>query len=73
MNMTSDLVVFSGNSNIPLAEEVCHHLEVPLGKSIVKRFSDGEVWVKIEENVRGKDHIDTASTLNNIGLVKKNQ
>ncbi|MCB1142251.1 MAG: ribose-phosphate pyrophosphokinase [Leptospiraceae bacterium] len=53
--MTSDLVVFSGNSNIPLAEEVCHHLEVPLGKSIVKRFSDGEVWVKIEENVRGKD------------------
>lgn len=49
------LKIFSGNSNIPLAEEVCENLHIPLGKAIVKRFSDGEISVDIGENVRGMD------------------
>jgi ribose-phosphate pyrophosphokinase len=49
------LKIFSGNSNIPLAEEMCQYLQIPLGKATVKRFSDGEVAVDIGENVRGMD------------------
>ncbi|MFH0811563.1 MAG: ribose-phosphate pyrophosphokinase [Pseudomonadota bacterium] len=53
--MLERLKIFSGNSNIPLAEEVCENLHIPLGKAIVKRFSDGEISVDIGENVRGMD------------------
>lgn len=49
------LKIFSGNANIPLAQEICDILGVPLGKSIVKSFSDGEIMVEIGENVRGRD------------------
>ncbi|MBM9592807.1 ribose-phosphate diphosphokinase, partial [Leptospira sp. 201903075] len=51
----SEVVVFSGNANRPLAEEICKHLGIPNGQISVKRFSDGESSVKIEENVRGRD------------------
>jgi ribose-phosphate pyrophosphokinase len=51
----SNLAVFSGNSNRPLAEEICANLSIELGKATIKRFSDGEIAVKIEENVRGRD------------------
>jgi len=51
----SGLLVFSGNANRPLAESVCHELNVPLGKALVSRFSDGEVQVEIEENVRRQE------------------
>lgn len=53
--MINDYVIFSGNSNKPLAEAICKELGISLGKSTCKRFSDGEVSVKIEENVRGRD------------------
>ena len=49
------LKIFSGNANIPLAQEICDILGVPLGKSTVKSFSDGEIMVEIGENVRGRD------------------
>ena len=49
------LKIFSGNSNISLAKEICECLGVPLGKAEVKTFSDGEVFVEIKESVRGKD------------------
>jgi len=49
------LKIFSGNSNIPLAREICGHLSVPLGSAKVKNFSDGEIMVEIGENVRGRD------------------
>ena len=49
------LKIFSGNANIPQAQEICDILGVPLGKSIVKSFSDGEIMVEIGENVRGRD------------------
>ncbi|HMM57208.1 MAG TPA: ribose-phosphate diphosphokinase [Rudaea sp.] len=49
------LLVFSGNANRDLAQAVCHELNVPLGKALVSRFSDGEVQVEIEENVRRQE------------------
>ena len=47
--------VFSGNANVPLAQEVCDVLGIPMGKAKVTRFSDGEVNVQILESVRGSD------------------
>jgi ribose-phosphate pyrophosphokinase len=49
------LIIFSGNSNPPLAEEICRHLGIPLGAINLARFSDGELYCQILENVRGKD------------------
>ena len=48
------LMVFTGNANPKLADAVVKHLGIPLGKALVGRFSDGEVQVEIQENVRGK-------------------
>jgi ribose-phosphate pyrophosphokinase len=45
--------IFSGNANRDLAESICRYLETPLGKAQVTRFSDGENYVEINENVRG--------------------
>ncbi len=47
--------IFTGNSNPQLAEKICKHLELPPGKIEVGQFPDGEVSVKIKENVRGRD------------------
>jgi len=49
------LVVFAGNSNIELAEDICRHIGIKLGDAQVKTFSDGEIQIEIRENVRGKD------------------
>ena len=49
------LKIFTGNSNRPLAEEICLHMKVPLGEATVTSFPDGESFVKINENVRGQD------------------
>lgn len=49
------MLIFSGNANRPLAEAIANHLSLPMGKASVDRFSDGEVQVEIEENVRGRD------------------
>jgi ribose-phosphate pyrophosphokinase len=51
----SSLKVFAGSANLPLAEEICDYLGIPLGKVKLKRFSDGEVSFQILENVRGQD------------------
>src|SRR5713226_3118323 len=53
--MTYELKLFSGNANRSLAEEIAQYLRVPLSDAEVSRFSDGEVFVKINENVRGTD------------------
>ena len=50
-----DLKVFSGNANQALAQEICDHLKIPLGKINLTKFSDGELYCQILENVRGKD------------------
>jgi len=64
MQPREEITIFSGNANIPLAKEICDYLKVPLGSAEVKRFSDGEVWVEIDENVRGKDVFVVQSTSN---------
>ncbi|WP_114278075.1 ribose-phosphate diphosphokinase [Thioalbus denitrificans] len=48
-------MVFSGNANPALAQKVCNHLNIPFGKAVTGRFSDGEVMVEIMEHVRGRD------------------
>ena len=50
-----NLLVFTGNANRPLAESVCAELGIRPGKALVGKFSDGEVQVEIEENVRGQE------------------
>jgi len=50
-----DWVILSGNANRPLAEKICEKLGKQLGTAEVRRFSDGEVFVEIGENVRGRD------------------
>ena len=54
--------VFTGNANPKLAEAVCRHLNISLGRAIVGRFSDGEVMVELLENVRGRDVFVLQST-----------
>ena len=49
------LMVFTGNANIKLANDIARELGVPMGKAVVGRFSDGEVAVEIMENIRGSD------------------
>ncbi len=49
------MMVFSGNANPGLAAEIAAHLSLPLGKTVVGQFSDGEVMTEIQENVRGRD------------------
>jgi ribose-phosphate pyrophosphokinase len=53
--VASDMMVFTGNANPQLAQDIAANLSMPLGKAVVGCFSDGEVMVEIMENVRGKD------------------
>ncbi|NLW95329.1 MAG: ribose-phosphate diphosphokinase [Xanthomonadaceae bacterium] len=55
MNEDRNLLIFSGNANRPLAQAVCRELGVRPGKALVSTFSDGELQVEIEENVRRQD------------------
>lgn len=49
------MMVFSGNANPELTNEIIGHLNIPMGKIHLGRFSDGEVMAEIQENVRGRD------------------
>lgn len=51
----SQMLLLSGTANRALGEEVAQHLAQPLCKVTIKRFADGEIFVKIDENVRGRD------------------
>src|SRR5579862_1378986 len=54
--MTHDrLQLFTGNANPQLAGEIAAHLQVQLGRCMVKQFADGEIYLQIQENVRGAD------------------
>ena len=50
-----NLFIFSGNANPELTAQVVDYLKVPLGKARVEQFSDGEITVEVQENVRGRD------------------
>ena len=60
--MDSKLKIISGNSNRPLAQRIAEHLDRPLTACTVSRFSDGEVFVKIDDNIRGSDMFIIQST-----------
>jgi len=60
--VTAKMMVFTGNANPALAEKVTRKLHIPLGSADVGQFSDGEVAVEINENVRGKDVFVLQST-----------
>lgn len=47
--------IFTGNANAPLAREICEFLALPLSAASVKNFADGEIYLQIQENVRGAD------------------
>ena len=54
--------IFSGNSNLALADKICEYLNLSLGNAQVKTFSDGEIQIEIDENVRSKDVFVIQST-----------
>jgi ribose-phosphate pyrophosphokinase len=51
----TDLVVFSGRAHPQLTQDICRHLRLPVGQAQVYEFSNENIFVKIEQNVRGKD------------------
>ena len=53
--MADDLKLFAGNSNSLLTSKISDYMGVPLSQAVVSTFSDGEIRVKVEENVRGAD------------------
>src|SRR3972149_5941488 len=52
---SSQLMLLAGTANRPLAEEIAAELKQPLCQGTIRRFADGELFVKIDENVRGRD------------------
>lgn len=60
--MRDKLAIFTGNANPALSNQICSYLDIPLGSALVSRFSEGEIRVKINENVRGKDVFVVQST-----------
>src|SRR3984957_6411095 len=60
--MESTMKLLAGNSNLGLAQAIADYLDLPLTKAQVRRFSDNEVFVRIEENVRGEDVFVVQST-----------
>ncbi|MDZ7263876.1 MAG: ribose-phosphate pyrophosphokinase [candidate division KSB1 bacterium] len=60
--MDNSLKIFAGNASLKLAEKIAAHLHLPLGDSTIRYFSDGEIWVKYNENIRGCDVFIIQST-----------
>jgi ribose-phosphate pyrophosphokinase len=55
-NIENDsIMIFTGNSNRDLAQKVCEYLNVPGGRMTIEKFADGEIHLKSEESVRGKE------------------
>ena len=57
-----DFIIFSGNSNLELTARICDYLKTPVGQATVKTFSDGEIQIEINENIRLKDVFVIQST-----------
>lgn len=60
--MAEGLKIFAGNANIPLAQDICKYADVPLGKATISRFSDSEIEIHIDEDIRGADVFIVQST-----------
>lgn len=61
--MSTNLKVFSGRSNRSLAQKIAQEIGEPLGRCEIKTFSDGEIWVKYSDNIRGSDVFIIQSTI----------
>lgn len=57
-----DIKLFTGSASIELTHKIAEAIKIPVGKSVVRRFSDGEMKIKIEENIRGRDVFVVQST-----------
>ena len=55
LSSNPEMKIFTGNANPALARDICTYLEVPLGDATVTSFPDGETFVKINDNIRGRD------------------
>jgi ribose-phosphate pyrophosphokinase len=62
------LSIFTANANRPIADEICKYVEIPLGRADVTHFSDGEIYVEINENVRGVNCFVVQSTCTPVNL-----
>ena len=60
--MTSSIKIIAGNASRPLAEAIAAYLELPLASCMVRRFADMEIFVELQENVRGEDVFIVQST-----------
>jgi len=71
MSLTN-VMLFTGNANPRLAADIASYLAIPMGKITVDEFSDGEIYVEVEENVRGRDIfiIQSLSTPTNTNLME---
>ena len=54
-NLNGRVLLFSGRANEKLADDICKYMKIQLGRTVIKDFSDEEIYVRIEENVRGGD------------------
>jgi ribose-phosphate pyrophosphokinase len=61
--LTQQPLIFSGSSNQKLTQKICDYLNLSPGKVDIKRFSDGEIWVKFQDNIRGRDVFIVQSTM----------
>ena len=61
-SLSPSMKIFSGNSNKSLALDICKYLNQDLGKLKIKQFSDGELSIKFEENIRNEDVFIIQST-----------
>lgn len=61
--MIQQPLIFSGTSNPELTKKICDYLNLVPGKVDIKRFSDGEIWVKFQDNIRGRDVFLVQSTM----------
>jgi ribose-phosphate pyrophosphokinase len=64
MFLNDNLKIFSGSSNPVLSHAVCNYLDIPLGGAKIERFPDGEKYIKLEDDVRGRDCFVVQSTSN---------
>jgi len=62
MFLNDNLKIFSGSSNPTLASEVCKYLGIPIGGAKIAAFPDGEKWIRVEDDVRGRDCFVLQST-----------
>ncbi|MBE0478642.1 ribose-phosphate diphosphokinase, partial [Candidatus Aerophobetes bacterium] len=62
MQLNEDLKIFTGRANVQLASRITEYLRINLGKMRISSFSDGETYLKIDENIRGSDVFLVQST-----------